>query len=234
MRTTGGSNHPSEPASEDAPEGHRALAFELAHILQNWPNDVPAERRETLALQLENIVLLLDRPTRQDLAIRLGQDASTPLALSAILFFDAPRCVRDAILARHAHGAPEPDCEPTADDGLALILAARDYSATSFAPALARTTGIPPFAANRVLSDVSGECLAILCRGANLPRLVFSTIAVLADASLAAAERKLELFDAVADAPARGLVRSWRAARRWQRNGLAETPLPAPARHTSA
>jgi hypothetical protein len=64
----------------------------------------------------------------------------------------------------------------------------------------------------------------ILCRGASLPRLVYSTITMLADASLKAAERKLELFDAVADVPARGLVRSWRATRPWERNGLAETP----------
>lgn len=228
MGGAGGLDASPDPALTDVPDSHRALALEMARILQNWPDDIPTARREQLASQLEKSVLLLDRPTRQDLAVRLGQDASTPLPLLAILFFDAPRSVRDSILARHAEDKREISCAAIDDAGrLTLMAAARDYCADRFVQTLGRITDISAFAAGRVLGDVSGECLAILCRGAGLPRLVFSTITMLTDASLQAAERKLELFDRVAEIPARRLVGSWRATRSWQRNGLAETPLLA-------
>ena len=232
MGADGGLNHLFDPESHDAPEGHRALAFELAHLLQNWPDDVPVARRVAIALLLEKMIPPLDRSTRQALAARLGGDDSVPRSLSAILFFDASRSVRDAILARHA--GLETDCERFTVDGPALIREARDYSIDSFAQELTRMTGIPPFAIHRILGDVSGECLAILCRGTRLPRLIFSTIAVLGDASLKSGERKLELYDTVAEQPAKALVQSWRAARAWEHDTLAERPLPAPALHASA
>lgn len=232
MRAARPLNQLFDPESRDAPEGHRALAFELAHVLQDWPDDVPAPRRTQIVLLLEKIFLRLDRPTRQALAGRLGRDASIPLSLSAILFLDAPRPVRDVILARHA--SLEIDCKPAAVDGAALIRAARDYSAGRFAQELGRTSGFPLFAATRLLDDVSGECLAIVCRGLGLPRLVFSTIAVLGDVSLKSAERKLALYDEVAEQPAKGLVQSWRASCAWQHGTLVERPRLAPASHACA
>jgi len=232
MRAARPLNQLFDPELHDAPEGHRALAFELAHVLQNWPDGVPAARRAQIALLLEKILLPLDRPTRQALAGRLGHDAAIPLSLSGILFFDAPRSVRDAILARHA--GIEIDRKALVVDGAALIRAARDYSTDRFAQELARSTGIPLCAITRILGDVSGECLAILCRGIRLPRLVFSTIAVLGDVSLRSAEKKLELFDAVAIQPTKGLVQSWRASCAWQHGTFAEGPRLAPAPQASA
>jgi hypothetical protein len=77
----------------------------------------------------------------------------------------------------------------------------------------ARLLGVPVAVAGRAIADASGEGLALLCKGARLSRATFSTIAVLSDASLDSAERKLELYEAVPEETSIRMVQVWRERR---------------------
>jgi uncharacterized protein (DUF2336 family) len=196
-----------------APEERRQLAMELAEVLLDWPADYPAHMRTSFALLLEKIVVQLDGRARRELARRFAPDPAAPLALLNELYFDSGRELRETILKRNAQASMVEAFEPSPIDEPSLIRAARDYPPETFAQTFARLLGIPLATAGRAIADVSGEGLVILCKGAHLSRATFSTIAMLTDASLDSAQRKLELFETVPEEISARMVQFWRAQR---------------------
>jgi hypothetical protein len=90
-------------------------------------------------------------------------------------------------------------------DGPAILAAARTKSG-DFTGTLARLTGLPHRVVMAILTDPSGEPLAVLCRGTNLDRASFSALALLRGA----AGLPLAVFDTVAPKAAAHLVTDWR------------------------
>ena len=198
-------------ASAGGPDERRRLAAELTDILLAWPADYPAQMRLSFGLLLQKISVELDGETRRDIAGRLAADRSVPLALLNELYFDATQDARKAILARNAQTPlPNEDGYPCVDEA-ALMGAVRTSAHGAFAPALARFLDVPDEVASRCVADASGEGLALLCRGAHLSRLAFSTIVMLTDASLVSAQRKLEAYDRTSAEVAARMVQFWRA-----------------------
>jgi len=195
------------------PEERRQLAMELAEVLLDWPADYPAHMRASFALLLEKIVVQLDGRARRQLAARFAPGSAVPLTLLNELYFDSGRDMREAILRRNAQASMRDEFEPLPIDEPSLIRAAREYPPGTFAQAFARLLGIPLATAARAIADVSGEGLVILCKGAHLSRTTFSTIAMLTDASLDSAQRKLELFETVPEEISARMVQFWRAQR---------------------
>ncbi len=200
-------------AAGGAPEERRNLAMELAEVLQDWPQDYPAHMRASFALLLEKILAQLDGETRKVLAARFAPDPAAPLGLLNELFFDCGHELRRTILARNAqkHLSGEVTAPPI--DESILVRAVREYPLETFVQTLARLLGIPLVTAGRAVADASGEGLAILCKGAQLSRATFSTIAMLTDASLDAGRRKLELYETVPEETSATMVQFWRAQR---------------------
>jgi hypothetical protein len=200
-------------ASGSEPHERRALALELADIVLDWPEDYPAHMRASFTLLLEKLVTPLDCQTRKELAARFVADPAAPLGLLNEFFFDCGHDMRQAIVARNAleHTPCETPGAPI--DEPSLVQAAREYPPETFAQMFARLLGIPVAVAGRAIADTSGEGLALLCKGARLSRATFSTIAVLSDASLDSAERKLELYETVPEETSIRMIQVWRQRR---------------------
>jgi len=196
-----------------APEERRQLAIELTEVLLDWPEDYPEHMRASFALLLEKIVVQLDGPSRKELAARFSPGVEAPLSLMNELYFDSGREMREAILRQNAQAAMDDEFAPLPVDEPSLIRAAREYPPETFAQTFARLLGIPLVTAARAIADASGEGLVILCKGAHLSRATFSTIAMLTDASLDSAQRKLELFEIVPEDISARMVQFWRAQR---------------------
>jgi hypothetical protein len=200
-------------ASGDAPDEHRALALELADIILDWPEDYPAHMQASFELLLEKIVTQLDCQTRKELVARVASEPAAPLALLNELFFDCGPDLREAIVARNAkENAPEDVFSTPVDEPL-LLQAAREYPRETFTQTFSRLLGIPVAVAMHAFADASGEGLAILCKGAQLSRATYSTIAMLTEASLESAERKLELYETVAEEASARMLQVWRDRR---------------------
>ncbi|HKB96593.1 MAG TPA: hypothetical protein VKB94_07055 [Rhizomicrobium sp.] len=92
----------------------------------------------------------------------------------------------------------------------ALIEAAR--AADHLPAALAQSLGVDDKTAQQILNDESGAALAVACKGANIDRAAFSTLALLArpgrDRSHAFAV--LDVFDNVPMSEATRVLRGWR------------------------
>jgi hypothetical protein len=204
-------------ASSGAPEERGKLAMELAEVLVDWPEDYPPHMRASFALLLEKIAGQLDCTARKDLAARLAPHVTVPLSLLNELFFDSSREQRDTILARNEQENSQGEVAPASIDEPSLVRAVREYPPETFVQTFARLLGISATTAGRAVSDSSGEGLTILCKGAQISRATFSTIAVLTDASLDSAERKLELYETVEEGTAAHLVQFWRARREARR-----------------
>jgi hypothetical protein len=182
-------------------------------VLLDWPPDYPAHMRSSFTLLLEKIAVQLDCQTRRELAARFAAAPDAPLPLLNELFFDSARETRADIVARMMQCPPDDELAAPVVDEATLIRAVRDYPPEVFVQTLARLLGIPAATAARAVADASGEGLAILCKGARLSRMSFSTIAMLTDASLESAQRKLDMYDAIADDTSIRVVQYWRAQR---------------------
>jgi hypothetical protein len=193
-------------------DGARAqLAQEISDILLNWPTDYPASARPPFETLLEKTLRDVDRSTRVAIAARFARHADAPVSLLNLLFFTASAEMKEEIVARNDSGeVPEP--EPTAIDEDALLTVARNAGGR-FSAGLAHALGVAGETAEEILRDLSGQSLAIACKGARTGRATFSALAVLADRSRAAEDSYLRLatYDAVPHAAAERMLAFWRA-----------------------
>jgi Uncharacterised protein conserved in bacteria (DUF2336) len=198
-----------ELAEGPAPQERAALALELCNLLADWPMKYPSAMREPFETLLEKCLRQADGDTRAHVAARIAARAETPLPLLNELFFDAPANAKTDIVRRNAaiNGHQIND----AADEASVIAAARGSKGDAFAADFARLLGIAPATAKRILSEPSGEALAVACKGAHLTRAAFSALAVLLAPDAAAREPRLAAFDSVPQDGADNLVRYWRS-----------------------
>jgi hypothetical protein len=121
-------------------------------------------------------------------------------------YFDAPSGLRARILSRNeAVDGGARECESV--DGPALVEAARTING-AFAARFASTLSVPATIAKEILTDASGQSLAVACKGAGLDRAAFSAIALLTAPELGC--ERLSHFDAVPRTGAERLLDFWR------------------------
>lgn len=203
-----------ELATQSAPEKQRALAFELCDLLLEWPARYPHAMREPFEVLLEKVLRRLDGTTRRLIAARFAGRTDTTLALLNEIFLDLPAEDRSAILRRNADNEGEtPARLPDADDSI-LLEAARSWRGSEFVAAFARFLDIPPMTAKRILDDVSGNGLAVACKGGHLRRATFSALALLVASDLrtnpATRYAFLGAFDDIPLQGAERLLEYWR------------------------
>jgi hypothetical protein len=80
-----------------------------------------------------------------------------------------------------------------------------------FAGAFAATLSVPRTVAQEILTDASGQSLAVACKGAGLDRAAFSAIALLT--AYAPDPARLSHFDAVPQTGSERLLDFWRGRR---------------------
>jgi hypothetical protein len=199
---------------ELAGKGHAEapqLARELCELLLDWPQAYPPSMRVPFESLLEKTVRLLDDDQRKNLMVSVGSGGDLPLSILNEFFFIAPERLRSRILSRNAKIEASND-EPLPNfDAAAFVTAARQKKGEAYARAFASLFGISKAAADAVLGDISGEALAIACKGAELPRAVFSSIALLTGPSDPASQKtRLAAFEQVSVDAARNMVRFWR------------------------
>jgi hypothetical protein len=171
----------------------------------DWPADYPEAMRDPVLALLERAARECDEAARSQIAARMGGHSELPLNLLNELYLAAPAPLRREILMRNELESGD-DAADAAVDGETLLLVARNGT-RDFAGALSEAAAIPRTTAEAILSDASGEALAVLCRGAGLDRATFSAVAVLRGAR----ELPLSVFDTVAEHAAHRLLRYWRA-----------------------
>jgi hypothetical protein len=200
-------------AGETAPETQRALAFELCDLLLDWPERYPRIMREPFEALVEKVLRRLDEPTRRLIAERLSRNTETPVAILNELYFDVPPVGRARILARNAQGEGEAS-ERGAPDEIALLKSARASSRRDFVATFARSLGLSQTAARAILADVSGDALAVACKGAGMKRAVYSALVVCMAGALKtnidALYERLSAFDVIPEGGARRMLAYWR------------------------
>lgn len=219
-------SHLIELAGESTPDKQRALAFELCDLLTDWPTRYPAAMREPFEALLEKVLRRLDGTTRRMIAARLAARPETALAFLNEFYLDVPADARRAILARNADLPEHAQIEgATAEDELPLIEAARRVRGAEFAAALARFLDVTPPLAQRILDDMSGDGLAVACKGAGVRRATYSALALLAGADLRAnPAARYERLSAFEDVPAEGARRMLAFWRRLHDDGPPQEP----------
>ena len=191
----------------EGPTQRAALLGELADLVLDWPQDYPEAMRPPVLALLEKTVREADDDTRTKLAARLGGHSELPLHLVNEFYLSAPARVRREILTRNQFAHDETDDDIVAVDARALLAATRDAALRDFAATFGGSIGIPRQIAQSILSDSSGEPLAVLCKGAQLDRATFSTLVLLKSK---AGETQLSVFDSVPQHAAERLTRHWR------------------------
>ncbi|MGC9954136.1 MAG: DUF2336 domain-containing protein [Rhizomicrobium sp.] len=194
--------------AEEGPAQRTALVGELADLLLDWPPDCPPAMRAPVVALLEKTSRETDDGTRARLAARLGGHGELPLDLVNEFFLSAPARVRREILMRNELAGEANDIAAAPDAAL-LVAAARDARAHDFAERFGTAFGIAPHTAQTILSDASGEALAVLCKGAHLDRATFSAVALLKGAPADDTAAQLSAFDIVPQHAAERLTRTW-------------------------
>ena len=194
--------------AEEGPARRAALAGELADLLLDWPPDCPEAMRAPVVALLERTLRETDDGTRAKLATRLSGRGELPLDLVNELYLSAPARVRREILLRNelAGGGA---CDTAATDAAALVAVARDARVRDFIERLSSAFGIEQGTVETILSDVSGEALAVLCKGAHLDRAAFSALALLQGADADDTNKRLSAFDTVPQHAAERLTCYW-------------------------
>jgi uncharacterized protein (DUF2336 family) len=195
-------------AENPAPAERAVLALELCDLLSDWPMKYPSEMREPFETLLEKCVREVDAGTRARVAVRIAAREEAPVPLLNELFFDAPAEAKSEIVRRNAEANGHD--EGAAADEASVIAAARTAHGETFPADFARLLGIEPVTAKRILSEPSGDALAIACKGAHLTRAAFSTLAVLFAPDPQAADQRLAAYEAVPQDGASGMLRFWR------------------------
>jgi hypothetical protein len=194
--------------AEEGPAQRAALVGELADLLLDWPGDCPEALRTPVIALLEKTVRETDDGTRAKLAARLGGHSELPLDLVNEFYLSAPARVRREILLRNELAGDEAG-DTAAADAVFLVAAARDAKVHDFTERFGSAFGIAPDTAQLVLSDESGEALAVLCKGAHLDRAAFSALALLKGTDTGDASARLSVFDTVPQHAAERLTRHW-------------------------
>jgi hypothetical protein len=160
---------------------------------------------------LEKTLRDVDRGTRVAIAARFARHANAPVTLLNALFFAASAEMKDEIVTRNTTAElSEPEPRPIDED--ALLAVARNAGGR-FSAGLAHALGVATDTADEIFRDLSGQALAIACKGARTGRATFSALAVLSDRSRAAEDSYLRLaaYDAIPQAAAEQLLAFWRA-----------------------
>jgi hypothetical protein len=194
--------------AEEGPAQRTALVGELADLLLDWSGDCPEAMRAPVVALLEKTVRETDDGTRAKLAARLGGHSELPLGLVNEFYLSAPARVRREILMRNELAGGEAG-DTAAPDAAVLVAAARDARVRDFTERLGSAFGIAPRTAETILSDASGEALAVLCKGAHLDRAAFSALALLKGAHPNDTQVQLAAFDTVPQHAAERLARTW-------------------------
>ena len=170
--------------ADKGPALRAALAEEVAALLMEWPADCPAEMRPVFENLLTKTAREVDADTRARLRVQLFSDR--------------------ALAARVLPKEKNPETP--------LIDAARDGG--DLTQALAETLGLEAARAIEILHEESGEALAIVCKGAGLSRLAFSTLALLALPHGSDPAARLAVYDRIATLEAARTLRDWRIGAR--------------------
>ena len=194
--------------AEEGPAQRTVLVGELADLLLDWPPDCPGAMRPPVVALLEKTVRETDEGTRAKLAARLGAHGELPLDLINEFYLCAPKSVRCEILMRNELAGGTGDAAPAPDTAF-LVAAARDAKVHDFTERFGSAFGIAPRTAQAILSDASGEALAVLCKGAHLDRASFSALALLKGAIEGDATAQLSVFDTVPQHAAERLTCYW-------------------------
>ncbi len=186
------------------------LVHELADILLDWPPEYSVSAKLPFEALLERALREVTRDTRSALAIRFAQRSDAPVEVLNELFFSASATVKDEIISRNAGDATQEGASPEFDEELMLDLARSER--TQFVPALASALGVLPPTAADIIGDISGQSLAIACKGAHAGRATFSALAVLCDKTRAAEDSYLRLaaYDGIPLSAAERMLASWR------------------------
>lgn len=178
------------------------LARELCDLTLYWPSDYPDAMRAPVAALFETALRQCDDAARTELTSRLAGHPGIPLRVLNVLYLSAPAPLRREILMRNELEGPALQESVDAE----AVLGAARKGARDFAAALSDSAAVPYDVARAVLNDLSGEALAVLCRGLGLNRAVFSAIALLRTSE----PLPLDAFDKVPGHAAACLVHSWR------------------------
>jgi len=182
-----------------------ALVHELSCLVRDWPGDYPQSMRSPVLALFAWALRECDGETRAAVATEMGGHPEVPLHLLNELYLAAPAPLRREILMRNQ--LEREDDEPSVPADAASLLSALRSGGRDFAAMLGSVCAIPHDIAQAILSDASGEPLAVLCRGAALDRAVFSAVALLhAPQSL-----PLDVYDTVPEHAARRLTGQWRS-----------------------
>lgn len=188
------------------PAGRAALLAELADLLLDWPADYALAMRGPFEALFEKTAREADPKARAAVAERLDGHQELPVSLLNEFFFDAPRDMRARILARNEALEAE-SAAPMPVDAPRLVQDARTMNG-AFADAFSSTLKLPHAVARDILTDASGQSLAVACKGAGLDRATFSALALLT--TRAPDPARLSHFDAIPKAGAERLLDHWR------------------------
>lgn len=200
-------NHLLDLAAQ-GPAGRAALLEELTDLLLDWPKDYALAMRAPFEALLEKTARDVDAATRAGIAVRLEGHDELPVSLLNEFFLEAPQGLRARILALNDVLEGETDT-PSPPDSTALLAAARTMNG-AFAEKFAQALSLPPPTAKDILTDASGQSLAVACKGSGIDRATFSSIALLTSHGGNPLER-LSAYDQVPQAAAIRLTEFWRA-----------------------
>jgi hypothetical protein len=202
-----------ELAAETDLAARRALVDGLADLLLDWPESYPVTMREPFEALLEKSLSNVDAVSRAALAERFVGHADAPLHLLNLLVFDADPDTKSIILMRNAFASEtKAACLPRMTEERLLLTAVRASTVETLANNIASHFGIAAEIATRILADDSAWMLAALCKGAGFRRVIFSAIAVLANANATTdnSYRRLAVYDTVPQDGATALLAFWR------------------------
>lgn len=200
-------NHLLELAAQ-GPAGRAALLGELTDLLLDWPKDYALAMRAPFEALLEKTAREVDPATRTDVAGRLEGHDELPVSLLNEFFLEASRELRARILALNDVLDGETKNSASVDPA-ALLDAARTLNG-AFAEKFAQALSLPAPTAKEILTDASGQSLAVACKGSGLDRATFSSIALLTAHGANPMER-LSAYDQVPQTAAQRLTEFWRA-----------------------
>ncbi len=199
-------NHLLELAAR-GPAGRAALLNDLADLLFDWPADYALAMRAPFEALFEKTAREVDPATRAAIASRLEGHEELPVSLLNEFFLDAPCKLRARILAMNDVLEGEPG-NSARIDAATVVAAARTLNG-AFPERFADLLALPRITVQDILSDASGQSLAVACKGAGLDRATFSTIALLTAHGANTAER-LSAYDQIPQAAAERLTEFWR------------------------
>src|ERR1700753_2783299 len=175
--------------ADKGPALRAALAEELASLLTDWPADCPTEMRGAC----EALLARAAREVDGDVRARLRQRFHAHLDLAARVLPPEERVL-----------------PPEENIGRGLIEMAR--SGGDLSAPLAQALNLPHGRAEEILSDPSGHALAIACKGLQLGRAAYSTLALLLGGNDEAEQyyARLDAYDAITGSDAAEQLQGWR------------------------